>query len=928
MDQPLYLYLTNCVIDTRQQLANLGDKSVRLTTKELQLLLYLSNNPGRTIPREELLVEVWDYDPSAYTRAADNMIRKLRSKVELDTKQPVHIHTVHGEGYRFEPLSDVDDLSTSLPKDPTEPNDSGGTNIGTDWTEFFGRHTEQARLRELLSARQALVTITGPAGIGKTRLATLIGRQLYEAQTFERVVLVELSEVHEAQRLLEILCEAMQVQGTATPTIERLGASLSARGSMLLIMDNVEQIREETLILLNSLRPLAPQTSFLLTSQHRLKVSGERTLKLGPLLPQDGRALFLARATSSGVLADDETLNHGLVDRVASRLEGLPLALELAAARVELLGLQGLSERLDQHLDALSQSSSTPRHGSLRVAFNNSWELLSTDEQRALCLCSMFEGGFCLEAAEAVCLRLTDLGNNGLSLVHSLIDKSIFYVKTSQVTGTRRIFLYTAIRTYAREQALANGWATLFRDHHLQWAAATCFEAHRSYNEDSLLLELYNILAAIDWATKTKSPLLCELAIGQSRNANSKAAISHAIRQLEEAISSHPGEARIGFCHIELAKHFGRSGKFSKADTELNRAREVQKTQPSPGLEARIDFGEAELCIKRGSIAQACTLLKRACEKLIEPEDAALRAILRTNMAMIHLRHGQPEQAVQLLMAIEGEELGALCRSVRSRILTAAAQVQHFSGYPAVAAEKISAAISLTSKGTVLHIKMLALLGSYQTDLGDLEQSRLSLEQALALSKEQASPPVEALVLQSMSQYLLRAGRFAEALAVSEQVSMVFSRHKVGVSTAIAKYSAGHALLQMGQVKHACARYEQGLAQFNDQAPREAALGCLYLASACSGSDAGLAKALLERGEALLPRPGLYGEVLLLDVVRLALKLAALSGLEPQEAMAGREVVAAALAKLKQRREYGYSLDIRLFTDFLESTLATSHSQS
>jgi tetratricopeptide (TPR) repeat protein len=200
--------------------------------------------------------------------------------------------------------------------------------------------------------------------------------------------------------------------------------------------------------------------------------------------------------------------------------------------------------------------------------------------------------------------------------------------------------------------------------------------------------------------------------------------------------------------------------------------------------------------------------------------------------------------------------------------------------------------------------------------------SKQSLDAALQLAKEQASPPIEALVLENMSHHLLCAGRFPEALAVSEQASTIFTKYKVGVSAGTAKYSAGHALLQMGQVERACASYEQGLAFFNDQAPREAALGCLYLTIASSDRDTELAQALFARGESLLPQPGLYGEALLIAIARRALELTELSQLDPREATAGREAIATAISELKQRREYRHSLDLRLFTDFIESALS------
>jgi predicted ATPase/DNA-binding winged helix-turn-helix (wHTH) protein len=923
MSHPLFIPLSHCLIDTRQQVVNKEGASERLTTKEMQLLLYLCAHPGRTIPREELLVEVWGYDPSSQTRAADNMVKKVRAKVEHNPKKPVHIHTVHGEGYRFEPFVEATLKPHSAPAEAQVTSRVNKTNLGTEWNRFYGRSQERERLLRLLSKGRALVTLTGPAGTGKSRLAALVGQKLYETAVFPRVLWVDLAEVSDGEGLLTQVYAELQVDEVSVQTPEHLGRFLAGQGSQLLILDNVEQIPGPTRSLLLELRQSAPDTAFLLTSQHRLKAPGERNVPVGPLTPKAARELFIARASSSGALKDDETLNEALVDTIITHLEGLPLAIELAASRVDLMGLRGLSERLARHLDALTQQSTSgkTRHSSLRAAFNNSWELLSPDEQRALCLCATFEGGFSLEAAEALCSADPELDTPPLSLIHSLIDKSMIDVRR-RGQGSRRMFLLNTIRTYAREQAQSHGWVDSARSLQMKWAAETAEAAFHNWDDDLLVLERANLSAAIAWANQRQSPHLCELSLGASRSASTTHAITKAMAQLNEAITLHGhAEGVVRYCYVELAKHLGRRGQFSEALSTLSQARERLPDQGSALLKARIDLVEAEVSLKRGDKINTHLLFEKAAKTLRGHTDAPISALTLTNLAFLHIQRGNPKKALTILMSVESNGIAQFSRTLRAQILTISAQVQYESGHPRVAVEKITDAIAIISEGTVSHIKLLSYLGRFQAALGNMDASDQANQQARELAKKKLSPVVEAFILDAVIDSLLRREHFGEALALSESGAKTYKRYKVVVSAGMCKYTAGHALIGMGQPKRAATRYEEGLSLFNEQAPREAALGCLYYAIASSQHDASAAEVLFERGDSLLPRPGLFGDNLLIELTKLAVMLGKVASLEPSEAESEHQAVADALGHIQKQREYTTVSQITLFTNFLSNVL-------
>lgn len=331
-------------------------------------------------------------------------------------------------------------------------------------SSFVGRSAELARLAEAYAAGSRLVTLVGPPGTGKTRLALSFAE--LEASRRRRVAFVELSAARNDEELLASVARALDVRLSGSlgrdAAIDRIGAALTKRGALLLVLDNLEQLLGSAQILSTWLAR-APRLVLLATSRELLRIAGESALEVPPLalpaldgddrtvLASESVALLVARASGYTPGEGDAPILASL----ARRLEGVPLALELAASRLPLVGARALADMLGEReapLDVLAHGrrDAPARQASLRGAIEWSWSLLDAEERRALAWLSLFRGHFAIEAAIAI------LGPDravGLSLVQSLRDKSLLARGPADTRGR----LLESVRAFAGEKLVALG---------------------------------------------------------------------------------------------------------------------------------------------------------------------------------------------------------------------------------------------------------------------------------------------------------------------------------------------------------------------------------------------------------------------------------------------------------------------------------------
>jgi predicted ATPase/class 3 adenylate cyclase/DNA-binding CsgD family transcriptional regulator/tetratricopeptide (TPR) repeat protein len=346
-------------------------------------------------------------------------------------------------------------------------------NLPSQATSFVGRAAELAELQSLVSGGSRLVTIAGPGGIGKSRLALQVAAEALDGAG-DGVWLVELAPVAEPEMVARTVAAVLQVREEPGRSI--LDTLVDAVGDryLLVVLDNAEHVLGAAAKLADALMRSCPRAYLLVTSREPLGVSGEHVFRVPPLavppaeLAAPGRLaafesvqLFAERAAMyrQGFALDDA--NAVAVAAVCVRLDGIPLALELAAARLGSLSVAEISSRLDHRFRLLTGGSRTalPRHQTLRALIDWSYDLLNPDEQIMLGRLSVFAGGWTLEAAEAV----TSSGDAGewhvLDHLAALVGKSL--VLAEEIQGSTRYRLLETVRHYAAERLARRGGSEL-----------------------------------------------------------------------------------------------------------------------------------------------------------------------------------------------------------------------------------------------------------------------------------------------------------------------------------------------------------------------------------------------------------------------------------------------------------------------------------
>jgi predicted ATPase/class 3 adenylate cyclase len=392
------------------------------------------------------------------------------------------------------------------------------SNLPTLRTSFVGREREVARLRELLRG-PGLLTLTGPGGTGKTRLSLRVARALLEDYS-DGVFFVELAPITDASLVPSTIADAVGARAEGRrPVLDTLRDHLRDR-EVLLVLDNFEQVLSAAPLVAELLES-APRIRVLVTSREPLHLSGEQEFPVPPLeLPDSGAAapdrlagsgsvaLFVQRATAVDPGFAITDANAAAVAEICRRLDGLPLAIELAASRVKLLPPQSILERLERRLELLTGGSVDlpARQRTLREAIGWSDELLDDPERLLFRRLSVFSGGWTLEAAEAVVPAEGEPRTDLLDGLGSLVDKSLV-TRLATESGAARFTMLATIREFAAERVEAAGEGDAVRARHAAFflALAERAEPHLRKVErkqwlDELELEHDNLRAALRWA--------------------------------------------------------------------------------------------------------------------------------------------------------------------------------------------------------------------------------------------------------------------------------------------------------------------------------------------------------------------------------------------------------------------------------------------
>src|SRR6266567_577118 len=440
--------------------------TISLRPRAFDLLVALVDRAGHLVTKDELLDQVW---PKVVVEEAalHVQVSALRKVLGADA-----ITTVSGRGYQF---------TLPVTKGDSEANRASRAkhNLPYPLTSFIGREQEIAQLEELVTGHR-LVTLTGAGGAGKTRLAIEVANRLVEAFP-DGVWLMELAALSDPRLVPQAVAQALEVKEQPTrPVIETLSDHLASR-KLLLVLDNVEHLLEACVRLVDEIVRRSPDITVLVTSRERLGIWGELTYRVPSLtVPEtsealtpeamsryEGVRLFVDRAKLARSDFDLTADNACYVASICARLDGMPLAIELAAARLRSMSVDELSQGLDQRFALLTDGSraALPRHRTLRSMLDWSYDLLTELEQAMLRRVGVFAGGWTLASAEHVCAGEGINASDVFDHLTSLLDKSL--VVTDEHAGATRYRMLDTVRQYALDRLRDSGEEGQWRGSHL-----------------------------------------------------------------------------------------------------------------------------------------------------------------------------------------------------------------------------------------------------------------------------------------------------------------------------------------------------------------------------------------------------------------------------------------------------------------------------
>lgn len=622
-----------------------GARPVALRKKALAVLLYLASRPGRLVTKNELMDAVWA-DTATTETVLKVCIREVRKALNDDDKRPRFIETVHGEGYRF-----LEPAESRLP-----------ASLG----RFIGRAAELDEVRALLLEHR-LVTLTGPGGVGKTRLA----REVINGWTApDGVWWVELADLGSADRVAPSIAAALGIEEQrGAPMADALARELG-QSAVCLALDNCEHLLESCAGLVRRLLEACPRLQVLATSREALGVPGERVCEVPPLSSGDAVALFLDRAPQ----AQDR---HAIQD-ICRRLDALPLAIELAAARAQQLGLEPLRRLLAASFDVLgARKGDVARHQTVEAAIDWSCRLLDESEKALFARLAVFAGGWTLDQAEGIC-------DAQPRLLAQLIEKSLV-----MRTAAARYRMLAPIRAYALSRLPQRrefterfaGWFARFavtESPRLNSAARREALAAFDQDYDNLLAALQlaapqdaeRIAASLTWywfhsgkwseGRRVLAPLLDAAASARLLFADGLLAWTTgdqvpALRRLEQAASTAGDVLTRGHSLQFLAMVLLGRGDLQRAEDAAAGAVSVLK-DADPFARATSLTGLGVVRLARGDLTGAQQLLITSAGISMDQGDHWCAALALRNLGMCAIRLGRLEQAVAWLR----ESLAAL----------------------------------------------------------------------------------------------------------------------------------------------------------------------------------------------------------------------------------------------------------------------------
>jgi len=629
------------------------------------------------------------------------------------------------------------------------PAEAGPAGLPIPLTSFIGRQRELAEITELVRDYR-LVTLTGTGGIGKTQIAVRAASML--AKDLARPVrFVDFGTVGASGVLSTVATALGAGESPNRPPIQALVSFLKTR-TLLLVLDNCEHVVTDVAVMCAALLSACDRLHILATSREPIKVAGERTYRVPSLDEASATALFAERAVAVDHHFTVSAANAPLIAELCRRLDGIPLAIELAAARVNLLSLRALMERLDERLRILTGGGRVAfaRHQTMRATISWSYELLRGAEQRLFERLSVFAGGFTLEAAESVTAG-ADLDSEEIfELLCSLAEKSLIAVDVTDEFPRYR--LLETMRVFASEKLAEREETERLRRRHAEWIAELAERARGKGATTSIEPwarefepELENVRAAIEWSLAAgETSCAARIACGFTAVWRMNHGDAEPQRWLEHVLEKMSGD-------------YAMAGRvWYTLSTVTIGTRRVEAAQRALELAAAADAGAqhaslyqlAQGLLETGRIDEAAktndavlALCRRNAMTRSRRYAAALdmRARIAAIRGYVDEARTYYTEALSLITALGDEHEAILIRINMG-------ELEYRAGHVDRAREFADAAVTAARRIRSRHREMTALvnLAACRLALGDIEGARVAGRQALSLA--QWAPPMEVAI--------------------------------------------------------------------------------------------------------------------------------------------------------------------------------------
>jgi predicted ATPase/DNA-binding SARP family transcriptional activator len=643
-------------------------------------------------------------------------------------------------------------MTTSAPLTQTASPITPPVDLPVHLTRFIGRGSELTELGRLIGTTR-LLTLTGAGGSGKTRLAREVAAA--DAHRHSRTAWVDLAPIADALIIAREVATALHIPDRGGRPTEALIATIGD-APMLLVLDNCEHLVDACAELAEHLLRACPRLTILATSREALGIPSETAWLVPPLGGAEAAQLFVERAQASVPSFEMSEANASPVRDICRRLDGIPLAIELAAARIRVLSAEQIASRLDDAFRLLTSGSRTalPRHRTLRGTMDWSYGLLDAREQALLRRLSVFAGSFSLEAAEVVCVGNLLEAEDILDGMAGLVDKSLIVMEAGD--GSARYHLLETVRQYGQELLNAEGVVEEYRARHARF-----------------YLEFAERFAPLLIGGEHEPGLLARIAVEHDNLRDASVWASNDPSRAEEALRF----ADALFWYWYGTGYWYGSGQFTQAREQIARAL-ANAPDADPLLRARALSANGLSALAQGDYEESRDSFEAGLALLRAHGDTGAVAFVLSKLGAAQMMLGNTELAGTLL-----DESFEMAKPLPLSVLHSF--IRFWRGWAAIVRGELQLARSMFEEGlrfsrTINHRTSFAhasaMLGKVLCKLGQYDEAYARLSNGLRVHLEIGDAWGLALDLEGLAALVIARERYADGVRLMGAVDALRER--------------------------------------------------------------------------------------------------------------------------------------------------------